>query len=299
MVRQILLSKLELWKSPKLFTLTVDRSRFPNPRAAFDHITSGKFIARLMRDLGIVRWLWVLEFQTLTGEGWPHWHLMIDVGDLPRRRVDLKRAWGLWRDRWRLGGLDLAKKETKIQSAEHAVFYITMYLTKMPRGGFPLWVLGTHGIRFVQGSEAVGPLVLKQSGGPVRVNPEAGCITRRGERKSFLDATSRCRLTSRIWVQEIDQGTGETRMRFAGTLPTSPSQLVALSMEKDISADIQIQEDPETGKPLIVWVSGDVETVRRELLEQGAIGWQEKRAARARDVLLAANVFVARQVDKG
>jgi hypothetical protein len=70
-------------------------------------------------------------------------------------------------------------------------------------------------------------------------------------------------------------------------------------MEKDISADIQIQEDPETGKPLIVWVSGDVETVRRELLEQGAIGWQEKRAARARDVLLAANVFVARQVDKG
>jgi hypothetical protein len=250
-----------------------------------------------MNALGVDRWLWVLEFQTLTGEGWPHWHLMIDVGDLPRRRVDLRRAWALWRDKWGLGGLDLAKKETKIKSPEHAVFYITKYLTKMPKGGFPLWVLQAHGVRFIQASQAVGPVVFKRSErakGSVVEGVEDFEKETRGERKSFLDATSRCRLTCRIWKREVDHGTGETRLRFAGSLPTSPTQLAALSTEKMISADVQIQLDLDSGKPVVLWLAGDVETVRRQLIEDGAIAWLEKRAATARAELLAANVFVAR-----
>ncbi len=297
MVRQVLLSRAALLKAPKLFTLTVDRRRFSDPRAAFYHITKGQFVRRLMRDLGITRWVWVLEFQTLTGDGWPHWHLMIDVGDLPRRRVDLRRAWALWRDRWVLGGLDLSSKDMKAHSAEYAILYITKYLTKMPKAGFPAWVVHTSGVRFVQASGGLGPLVFKRNEGGDASKPDqspAEPKKERGERKTFLEAMSRCRLTSRVWVQEIDVGTGEVRMRFGGSLPCSPGQLWARSAMGEIAAEIEHEVDPVSGKVLLVWKSGVVDEVRKQLLDDGALGWQEKQAASAKRGILAANVFSAR-----
>jgi hypothetical protein len=295
-VRQVLLSKLELWKSPKLFTLTVDRERFgQDPRAAFLHITRGKFVARLMRHLGITRWLWVLEFQTRTGDGWPHWHLMIDVGDLRRRRVDLARAWALWRKKWNLGGLDLAKKETRIKTPEHAVFYITKYLTKMPSGGFPLWLLETSGVRFTQGSKAVGRLVFKSK----RCQPRQDGKGERADRKSFIERGSRCRLSSIIWQQQVDHGTGEDRLAFLGKLPVPPAQLVALSEEGLISARVIV--GVKNDRPAVVWISGHVDQVRRELKELGALAWVEQEAVDRRGRIMAENVFAARTncVDRG
>ena len=291
MVRQVLLAKLDLWKCPKLFTLTVDRRRFSDPRAAFEHITGGKFIPRLMRLLGVKRWLWALEFQTLTGDGWPHWHLMIDVGDLPRRRLDLSKAWDLWRRRWDLGGLDLAKKATKIASPEHAVFYITKYLTKAPRGGYPLWVLEAHGMRFVQGSRSLGPLVMKPQKKRDAGDDETDDYA---PRKTLLERTSRCRTTSRVWSKEIDYSTGEERLRFLGSLKCSPAQLVALSDAGEISAKLIINVNEKTGKPFIRWLAGDVARTQKQLEELGSAGMVERAAARKKDQILADNVFAQR-----
>ncbi len=108
-----------------------------------------------MRLLGVERWLWTLELQMKTGEGWPHWHLVID---LPPGGIDLTKAWRLWRDKWHLGGLDLQRKNNR--NAEHAMFYVTKYLTKYPKEGFPDWILNLdRRIRWVQACGKLGPLV--------------------------------------------------------------------------------------------------------------------------------------------
>ena len=97
LVRQKLQSKLGIWRVPRLLTLTVDRKRFNSPVDAHREITGGKYVARLMRRLGIKRWVWVLEFQSASGAGWPHWHLLIDMADLPARSAftaDRKTVYG-------------------------------------------------------------------------------------------------------------------------------------------------------------------------------------------------------------
>jgi hypothetical protein len=292
-VRQVLGAKLELWQAPKLFTLTVDRRQFSDPKQAWKHITDYKYVARLMRGLGIKRWLWVLEFQTRTGDGWPHWHLLIDVGDLPRHRVDLAKAWRLWRDEWGLGGLDLAKKETRIKTPQHAVFYITKYLTKHPRGGYPLWVMEAHGIRFLGASRAVGRLVSPE--GCSGVNAAADAEPKpRGPRRSLLDRSSSCKKECSIFRRSIDPGTGEERYHFAGSLPCSPSRLVLLSIDRKISAHVTIQINPDTLAPLICWHAGKVDGVRAELLELGALTWLRDQTEEAKMEILEENLFAKR-----
>src|SRR5690554_6506935 len=154
--RQAMLSKAHLFRVPAMLSLTVDRKRFESPEAAHKAITEGGYVRRLMRLFGIRTWFWVLEFQTKTGEGWPYWHILLDLGDCGGR-LDLTRAWHLWRDKWGLGGLDLSAPKS-FENAAHAVYYVTKYLTKMPEA-FPPWVLlRKKVIRFVGGAKCIGSL---------------------------------------------------------------------------------------------------------------------------------------------
>lgn len=154
-VRYRLLDRAEEFHQPAMFTLTVDRKAFASPLEAFTKITQEGYVRRLMRLLGVDLWAWTLEFQMQTGEGWPHWHMVID---LSIGKLDLPRAWRLWRDKWKLGGLDLQRKSSK--NARHALMYVTKYLTKYPEAGFPIWVLNLdRRIRWVGASRLLGPLV--------------------------------------------------------------------------------------------------------------------------------------------
>lgn len=102
-----LLAGVDQWKNPRMMTMTVDRTKFASPQAAYREVMERRYLPRLMEALGVVRWVRVLEFQMKTGDGWPHWHVLADaVGS--RGRVDLKLAWRLWRDTWGVGGLDLS-----------------------------------------------------------------------------------------------------------------------------------------------------------------------------------------------
>ena len=59
-----------------------------------------------------------------SGTGWPHWHILIDLADVPAGKLDLVRAWELWRDRWRLGVVDLSYRKS-FNDPEHALHYIS------------------------------------------------------------------------------------------------------------------------------------------------------------------------------
>ena len=113
---------------PRLLTLTVDRKRFKGPEEAWGYVTDHRLVPRLMGALGVRWWYAGLEFQMQSGDGWPHWHVMIDM-DGAKGRIDLKRAWYLWRDKWGVGGLDLGKQRDA-QDALTAVRYVTKYVVK-------------------------------------------------------------------------------------------------------------------------------------------------------------------------
>ena len=99
-------------------------------------------------------------YQQKTGSGWPRWHILVDRSDAPHKRINLDRAWELWRDKWGLGGLQL-QAGREFDDPRHAIFYVTKYLIKPPEKGYPVWVLETKKtIRFFQGSGKLGSILL-------------------------------------------------------------------------------------------------------------------------------------------
>lgn len=162
-VQYRLLEGSTVWAHPRLLTLTVDRSRFESPEAAYKFITEGRYLSRLMENLGVSRWVRVLEFQMATwdekGRGWPHWHFMIDKSGR-RGFVDYKRAWALWRDTWGIGGVDVtSQKKMEGRPTADIIRYLCKYMVKYPPEGFPSWVLDLNNVRFLQASRSVGALV--------------------------------------------------------------------------------------------------------------------------------------------
>lgn len=213
-VRQRLLGREEAFTRPALFTLTVARDNFASPLDAYLAITGGGFIRRLMRLLKVKAWAWTLEMQMKTGEGWPHWHLVID---LPSGGLDLPRAWHLWRDKWGLGGLDLQRK--KNDDARHALMYVTKYLTKYPEKGFPDWVLFLdRRIRWVGASKAVGPVVAdRELTTKDMPDDENAAESLPREHRSLAVRMSTCG-ESLNFFRELQDGE-ETKLYFFGRMP--------------------------------------------------------------------------------
>jgi len=183
-LRKQLLKKVHLFKVFRLFTVTVNRAYFESPEAAYEYVMKNKFIARLLtKEMGVKRWFWVLEAQEENGDGWPHWHILIDVGDLPGmwhnkatknfqpirpadktgwsyipHYFDLNRAHYLL-TKWHIGEqCELSIKHDNFQSREHAINYVTEYMVKPNRRGFPEWMLKHKGLRFYQPSKAIGSI---------------------------------------------------------------------------------------------------------------------------------------------
>jgi hypothetical protein len=233
-VRQNMLAKSGRFRTAAMLSLTVDRKHFASPEEAHRVITHGTYIATLMRLLGLKTWFWVLEFQTKTGDGWPHWHILIDLGDV-NGRLDLVRAWRLWRDKWKLGGLDLSTKQS-FADPEHAVNYITKYLTKMPEA-FPVWVLArTKAIRFVGGCKALGSL----TGQPSRVRPELEPIDQmnlpfREPRSILLVRMAKCEMSVSVFGVSGDNLRGEGEWKWMGTILATPNDLVDLAEQGLVS----------------------------------------------------------------
>lgn len=103
------------WEGHGLLTLTVDREKFEGPEAAFDRVSGGRLLGKLMAGLRdcakahgvrLGRFISVLEFQPGRGNGWPHWHILLETSRRRLPKALLQEAWRIWRDRFGVGGLD-------------------------------------------------------------------------------------------------------------------------------------------------------------------------------------------------
>ncbi len=173
-LRERLIKQAEKIKVPRLYTITANRAWHDSPKAFYKYVMNEKFIARLLtKEMGIRRWVWIMEAQEKSGDGWPHWHILLDIGDLPAmwfnkatqkaqeeppankdgwvyipHYFDLNKARRLL-SKWEVGKqCVLSKRHRDLKNPEHAICYMTKYLIKSPRRGFPQWILKTPRVKF-------------------------------------------------------------------------------------------------------------------------------------------------------
>ena len=286
------------FSAPGLLTLTVDRSRFASPEEAHKYVNAEKCVARLMRLFGVKWWVWVLEFQTKTGDGWPHWHVLIDKSALPGRFFSLKRAWKFWREKWGVGGLQLAG-DRKGMTAKHAVNYITKYMLKQPEGGYPVWVLESSHMRFIGSSKAVGVLTThpKDASPPPDDDPDP-----RGPASPLIDRMAACGESSVLFAERADPDTGEVRYQHVGRVPMSPADLAAHSAAgvlpvKVVAEEVEVTRESGTFKRTRYYTSSTFSGLWAALLDTytDLPRRQRERVAENRRRLLEGNAFARRR----
>ena len=113
-------------KPNRLLTLTIDPSKWENPRASFDGTRRQvpELVRRLRLKFDAVEYLRVTE---LTTKGWPHYHMLIRSGYLPHALV--RRYW------MELTGasiVDLRPVKNRFQ----CYTYLVKYLSKMHNLGW-------------------------------------------------------------------------------------------------------------------------------------------------------------------
>ncbi len=247
-LRERLRRVLRTFKSVMMLTLTVDPALFPEgPQAAFDFCRERRSVALLVQGLkrrGVLlsgRWASIVEWQQ---NGYPHWHLIVEADYVPF--AALASEWGKNWDESRWGPRPAAgigqravfgsvrfTKTFDAESSEYAANYITKYITKPPKAGYPAWVLdyaasGGRGRRIRRFSTARG----FWGGEPSpRINEEATGETR--EWCTIRERVARCGITSVVFRVEdvVDTETGEVaeEARYLGRVhKTYPELLNAL-----------------------------------------------------------------------
>ena len=120
-----------LFKNARLLTLTIDPKNFESGQQAYEKIEGEEqYIKRFLRLMGFTKAFKVLAFHKPKASrpdanNWPHWHIVVDIADAGGF-INLRRMWKLWRDKWKLGGLDLQVKR-KYRSADAAINYAISY----------------------------------------------------------------------------------------------------------------------------------------------------------------------------
>ena len=146
-LRAELIPILETFKGLVLVSLTVDASLFASPKDAFLYMVERRCVSRTAQDLRRAghlhtrRYFYVVEWQRRTEQA--HFHVLLDASFIPH--ADLLRSWSKHRpavagpvdgNRPPFGTVWLSVAEFA-GGAAHAARYVTKYLTKPPRGGFP------------------------------------------------------------------------------------------------------------------------------------------------------------------
>ena len=122
-----------------MLTLTVERKE--NPKDAYEKAQKDRAVSELIRALHrnkfllSKRFFYVIEFHK---DGYPHWHVIVESGFIPHS--ELKKRWARGHV-WISAGP--RNKSESFSSPDHAMNYVTKYLTKSEP--FPKWVMEYEG----------------------------------------------------------------------------------------------------------------------------------------------------------
>lgn len=189
------------WKSPRLWTLTVDPELFDSPEEAFRYVREKRCISELMRSLRKFDYIGKHYFAVIEyhKNGWPHWHFIVDAKALKIPHEYVLERWGKFRPaeageprhadscdceqcgcgttavrkRPAFGGVNFAPHQ-KFQNGTHAANYITKYLVKAPKEGYPDWVLDLRGVNVARYQTSRGFFAGVRAEKPKRKEKEEG-----------------------------------------------------------------------------------------------------------------------------
>jgi hypothetical protein len=236
-LRKRLLPILATFRGLLLVTFTVDPTLFPSPRAAYLYMRQRRCIARTIQDLhrwGFLvspRYFYVVEWQRKTEQA--HFHVLVESSYIPWAK--LLQSWDKHRPPW-VGpvvgdrpafGTVLISMPRFAGGFAHAARYTTKYLTKMPLGGFPSWVLelgaqtrvrrysasrgfwGTESERGQEGNREMQYVPYRQRVAKCGTSVDVFAV------KVAVDKGTGELVTRRVWRGELDI---DTRIVFAGLL---------------------------------------------------------------------------------
>jgi hypothetical protein len=257
-LKESLMNKAYLFKEPRLYTITINREWFKNPGEAYRYVMEKKFIARLLtKEMKVKCWIWILEAQEENGDGWPHWHILIDVADLPAKwynrttkesqctKPENPRGWRKYNNffdlnkvhrllrKWKIGEqCYLSEKKSSFKSPKHAIDYIVKYLIKTPERFFPQWMLYYTGLRFYNPSKTLGSMSAEPRKEKPRDQEEEKPEEKVREARPPIDRISECGLKYFFSYYDIEQD----KMIFtkpAWGLPESIQKIKACVTTKD------------------------------------------------------------------
>jgi hypothetical protein len=188
------------WKRVRQVVLTVDREVFKSGQEALESMKNTKAIPNMIwnlkrvKGLGVIDWLWVLEWH---GDGFPHWHLFIEVekeggegmigGDV------IRKYWG--RAKW--------VKESFVESEEHwksivGYFQKNGYFGKgkEDQTRLPEWAL-----EYSLMIKRFGSMVLPKMDEEKKIGLGVGFGKKREGRRSYKMILNECGKKSRISVK--------------------------------------------------------------------------------------------------
>lgn len=151
--RQLIESEWK-WQSckPVMVTLTLNPELFDGPREGLDHVRKtgaiSKFVKRLRRYMASGLYFAVIEYHV---SGWPHWHMMLDADYIPYNAIrDAWHALGPKGREWTHNphGIVDVRSPKKFRSKQHRFNYLCKYVTKVPKQGFPDWLLDAPDLIF-------------------------------------------------------------------------------------------------------------------------------------------------------
>lgn len=220
-LRARLIPVVEKFTALLMVTLTIDPTLFASERDAYFHVRNKRGVSRLVRELlrrGHLhsgRYFCVLEFQEDTK--FVHFHLLVDASFIPKQAID--RAWSRLRpksagavaaNRPAFGMTRISKRRFN-GGAVQAARYVTKYLVKTPKHGWPSWVMEL-------GSECRVPRYSTSRGlwGESRGRREASTGRRRSRTgTNYGDRTASCGTTCNVFetAEGVDQRTGEIEVR--------------------------------------------------------------------------------------
>lgn len=215
--RKWLKDQIGEWGTWVFLTLTIDQKgtktgrQWSGPEEAYHEVSDNRYVAKLMKVLGVKRWIKKLELQE---NGWPHWHVIMD------READIHviRKW--WVDIWKLGwSIDIEKSRESEALGGYLATYVTANNDELPQ-----WVRNLGRVRWLETSRETVIGYREWLDGMRRESVEKhaarGDIIVTPKRRTIGEALDQCSRESIILAPVLGED-GFERWAYLGSLPVS------------------------------------------------------------------------------
>lgn len=272
-VRAFVVPCLGVGKRWVLLSLSVDRKLYGSGEAAWRY--ADPLVRRLLRLVGFTKWLKVLSFGSgvdddgRPGIEWPHWHILVDLADVPNVHWARKKIWSLWRHKWAVGGCDLPddrdpkfKGRTGVSAAMYAINYqqrqggaCASWVKSLKR--MRAWEVGGELRKALQDAYPDRFRRAERARGVAAGDVERVKVQRRS--RTIGERLTECGDGGSNLIEVSEYDNGVTFRKWLGTLPLSPGQIALL-------VKMGYLDGSEAGVRTEVWEA-------ENLVEQDGMSW--------------------------